>query len=362
MQKKKKIVAVHLLNDFSGSPLVFSQTLNALQTAGHEIILHTGNGGEGFLDRLNIPVVRFPYRFHRNHVLRLIVFMWSQLITFIQILKYRNEDVCIYVNTLLPFGAALGAKLIGKPVIYHLHETSIRPFALLRFLQKTAEKTATRAIYVSLYLHRELPLKGVDSKVVYNALPEEFEKETNGFEYKTTGSAFVVLMVCSLKKYKGIFEFIALAKRHPELQFEMVINTRKEEIELFFKNEQLPVNLCIHPIQKNLHPFYRRASLVVNLTNPGLCIETFGMTLLEAMSYGIPVIAPPVGGPSEIVINGENGFTADVRNEYQMDSLLQQLSARKEDLIRLSANARSSSQKFSSEGFNSRILELFREI
>lgn len=362
MQHKKKIVAVHLLNDYSGSPLVFSQTLTALQSAGHEIVLHTGNGGEGFLDRLKVPVKRFPYRFYQNSFIRLIAFVWSQVIAFIQLLRYRNEDVCIYVNTLLPFGAALAGKLMRKPVIYHLHETSIRPFALLRFLQLVAEKTASRAIYVSLYLHKELPLKGVESEVVYNALPEEFEKESNGFSYNHEGREFTVLMVSSLKKYKGIFEFIHLARRHPSVKFELVINTSPEEISTFLKDEELSSNLILHPTQKNLHPFYQRASLVVNLTNPGLCIETFGMTLLEAMSYGIPVIAPPVGGPSEIVKNGETGFTADVRDAQHIDHLLQQLSERKTELVRISANARQASRNFSSAGFRDKIRELFEGI
>lgn len=36
--------------------------------------------------------------------------------------------------------------------------------------------------------------------------------------------------------------------------------------------------------------------------------DTFGMVLIEAQSCGIPVAAYPVTGPSEIVVNGLNGF------------------------------------------------------
>ena len=78
----------------------------------------------------------------------------------------------------------------------------------------------------------------------------------------------------------------------------------------------------------------------MNLTNPAMVVETFGMTILEAMSYGIPVIAPPVGGPAEIVQDGENGYTADVRNTQQMDVLLQQLATQSAERVRLSANAK----------------------
>ena len=43
-------------------------------------------------------------------------------------------------------------------------------------------------------------------------------------------------------------------------------------------------------------------------------IETFGMTILEAMAYGIPVIAPPIGGPKELIRDGREGRLIDSRN------------------------------------------------
>lgn len=362
MKPLKKIIGVHLLNDYSGSPLVFSQTLLALQKEGHEIVLHTSNPASGFLNTLNVEVHKTPYKFYSNNLIRLTIFLMSQFVTFFQLLRYRKEDVIIYVNTLLPFGAALAGKLIGKPVVYHLHETSIRPLLLLNFLRKIAAVTATRAIYVSAYLYNELPLKGVESIIIYNAVPEDFEKITEEFKYSSAKENFIVLMVCSLKRYKGIYEFIDLARRHPALKFEMVVNVTLIELKEFFAKELLPENLHLYSIQKNLHPFYQRASIVVNLTNPGLCVETFGMTLLEAMCYGIPVIAPPVGGPAELVQNGENGYTVDVRDGANLDKVLIELSGPQSELLRLSANAKRSSERFSSKQLRLRILNVFGSI
>jgi glycosyltransferase involved in cell wall biosynthesis len=37
-------------------------------------------------------------------------------------------------------------------------------------------------------------------------------------------------------------------------------------------------------------------------------VDSFGLTILEAMSMGTPVIAANAGGPSEIINDGENGF------------------------------------------------------
>ena len=51
---------------------------------------------------------------------------------------------------------------------------------------------------------------------------------------------------------------------------------------------------------------------MLNLSNPFLCVETFGMTILEAMAYGVPSIAPNIGGPIELIEDGYNGFCVDV--------------------------------------------------
>ncbi|CAN5530231.1 N/A [soil metagenome] len=357
-QKSKKIVAVHLLNDFSGSPLVFSQALEGLQQAGYEVVLHTSYGRKGFLSGLKLKLVHFPYRFFSNTLLRIIAFFSSQFILFFQLLRYRNEDVTIYINTLLPFGAALAGKVMGKKVIYHLHESYIRPAILKRFLKKVAELSADTALYVSHYLQDSEQLRGVHSAVVYNALPDDFVRQSESFRYHPVHQdQFMVLMVCSLKIYKGIYEFAALAERHPKLHFEMVLNASEVEIAAFFSEENIPSNLLLHSTQTDMHPFYQRASLVVNLTNPSLCIETFGMTLLEAMCYGIPVIAPPVGGPAEIITTGKNGFMVDVRKELELDRTIETLSCHPEQCGALSIQAKKTAMRFRNVALRQQVLD-----
>ena len=348
MKTKQKIVAVHLLNDFSGSPLIFSQAITGLQHAGHEVVLHTSTNKEGFLSELKLERVNVPYKFYKNNYLRLATFVGSQLILFFQLLKYRKQDVTIYINTLLPFGAALAGKLMGKRVVYHLHESYIRPAGLKNFLKWIASACADTALYVSNYLLEAEQIRGVKKEVIYNALPDEFVDRAKSEKYiPLQKGQFNVLMVCSLKAYKGVNEFIALAKRHSEIKFDLVLNATAEEITILKKENILPENIHIHCTQNNLHPFYQSASLVVNLTNPDFCIETFGMTLLEAMCYGIPVIAPKVGGPAEFVEHGKNGFTVDVRNQQELDATLNNLAANPEMCLSLSEGALTTAKKFS---------------
>jgi glycosyltransferase involved in cell wall biosynthesis len=54
--------------------------------------------------------------------------------------------------------------------------------------------------------------------------------------------------------------------------------------------------------------FYRNGSVLVS---PSHC-ESFGLSLLEGMAQGLPVVSTRSGGPEEIVVNNTTGFLVDV--------------------------------------------------
>jgi len=341
-----------LYNDFSGSPLVLATAIKGLIKKGHPITLLT-SGSEGFLSDLAINKVNIPYKFHPNKLRRLLFLLLNQWQVFCQILKYRKEDVVIYVNTLLPFGAALAAKLTGKKVIYHIHETSIRPILFKHFLKFVVAITANQVIYVSKYLMKTEAIPWTNGKVVYNALSDKFIQTAATYVHQNHQKAypFTVLMLCSLKRYKGIDQFVALAKRLPNYRFELVLNATTHAINNYFEMDKLPENLILFPKQNNVHWFYKRAHLVVNLSNPKEWIETFGMTLLEAMTYGIPVIAPAIGGPVEVVQDGKNGYCI---NSQHLTAIIDKIKglANKSDLYQsFSANALDFANLFQKDRF-----------
>lgn len=361
VKTENKIVCVHLLNDYSGSPLILSMVIKGLVKSGHTVELITSKGTEGFLSGLNIKYRFLEYKFHRNKWIRLLRFFKSQSSLFFIILSYRKQNVHIYINTLLPFGAALAGKLAGKKITYHLHESYIKPKMLKNFLKNIASTCATSAIYVSNYLMNAEKLKGVKNTVIYNALPDEFvERAGSGFHLHQKKD-FIVLMISSLKTYKGIYEFVKLAEKIKEIKFELVLNASMQEITNQFKNIDLPQNLQLYPVQKDVHPFYQRASLVVNLSNPEQCVETFGMTLLEGMCYGLPVIGPPVGGPAEVVSDGLNGYSIDSRNTEMIASKIRNIYSNKELQQQLSRGALLTAEKFEEQKLQDRIEEKLKQ-
>lgn len=75
----------------------------------------------------------------------------------------------------------------------------------------------------------------------------------------------------------------------------------------YIKKHDLKSKVIIKDRTNNIEDVYNKCLCLVQ---PSF-IESFGMTILEAMSYRRPVIAAKSGGPEEIIIDGETGFLID---------------------------------------------------
>lgn len=345
--KNQRFVAVHLLNDYSGSPLMLRQSIEAVQQQDYDVHLFTATpSGAGFL--CEISGVKYHSLFYRrgnNRLVTLFSFLVSQFILFFRLLFFLRRSDILYVNTLLPFGAAFAGACRRCRVIYHLHEVSVTPLLLKRWLLFAANSTASAGIFVSEDVRQRLPFRKC-AKVVYNALPSAFTNEAMKVPARDGSHPFTVLMACSLKKYKGVHELVKCAAQLPAMEFVLVLNADKEQIKSFFGDQELPPNLLLISATSNLHPWYRRADVVVNLSLPGEWIETFGMTILEAMYYGRPVIVPPVGGITELVTDGKEGYHVDAADTPLLCSKLVQLSRLDKQYQQMAAHAFDKARRF----------------
>lgn len=307
----KKIVCFHLYNDYSGSPKVFSIIIRELVLRGYRIELYTSRT-EGFLSDIDgVFYHTYNYKWTPNRFVTFIRLIYAQLYMFFSSLKYRKDtNILFYVNTICPVGAVFSAVLCHIPIMYHVHEKYVKPNIIHLFYEEIWERYAFRTIFVSNYLQQQYHRVNMKSAVVYNSLSNDF---LNHVVIKSKRlKPYNILMICSLKKYKGVDVFVKLAERLPQYNFTLVVNSSQSKITSYFF--KIPSNLKIYPSQQTVYTFLQQADLVLNLSIPSLWVETFGLTLLEAMAYGIPVICPPVGGPVELVENGKNGFCVDPRN------------------------------------------------
>jgi glycosyltransferase involved in cell wall biosynthesis len=325
--KDSKVICVHLLNDYSGSPKVLMQLLKGWTQNNIQTELYTCSGRTGFLSDIpNVKYNYFNYTWKKNPILRLINLLISQYILCTQILATAKKEDIIYINTVLPFGAAFAGKIKGCRIIYHIHETSVKPAILKSFLFGMVKWTATDVVYVSKFLAKTEPIAGKKIHILHNAIENEFlaKAESHKIEKLDLNN---ILMVCSLKAYKGVFEFIQLAEMLPGFKFKLVLNATKKEIEDFFSETNIPSNVSLSDSQTNLHPFYQWADLVLNLSQPDQWVETFGLTILEGMAYGNPAIVPPVGGVVELIENHKNGYRIHSNQTESIAEAIKKLSS-----------------------------------
>lgn len=345
---KRHIVCFHLLNDFSGSPKVLHNVLEGLLNDGCEIDLITSRGG--VLDSLagdRLKRRSYSYAFSSSPAVTMLRYTVIQILTFFMALRYLfRRDVIFYINTILPVGPALAGRLMGKRVIYHYHENAFVKSRFYITLARIMERIAHHIICVSSYQASFLERRhGVS--VVPNALSPEFTDRlhpapSEAFDRKT------VLMLSSLKAYKGTHEFLQLATLLPEFKFVLVINDTPEAIAQWMEKEHITLtdNVTLRPRTSDVASLYNSASLVLNLSDPSLFIETFGLTALEAMSCGLPVIVPPVGGIAEMVTDGGNGYKIDCKDTDRLVATISLILTERELYQSLSREAIAVSRRF----------------
>lgn len=362
----KKIVCFHLYNDYSGSPKVLAMTLKGiLDNSDYNIDIVTSKGN-GILSELTeskrVRLRGYKYTFSDNHIKTFVSYIRVQFITFFMALKYIfDKDTVFYINTLLPAGPALAGKLTGKRVIYHYHENADIKGGFYKMLAKWMQVLADRIICVSEY--QKSFLKRQDKCIVVpNALPNRFTESfkgyrNDGFDKKT------VMMLSSLKEYKGTAEFFRLAGMLPQYRFVVIINDNMTNIERFIIEHNLEKypNIEYFDRQSDVIPFYKKASIVLNLSNKNQFIETFGLTALEAMTAGLPVIVPTVGGIAEMVEDGVNGYKIDVQELEKIKERISEILENRDLYMKLSANAFKFADKYSENNMIDRILSVLNK-
>ena len=256
----------------------------------------------------------------------LFFFMLSQCICFFLLSalllndRFRGRVAVVLVNTMLPSAACLAAKFFAKECIVYVHETSVSPAAFKKFLRYFVNNCASNVIYVSHYLQEVESFEKPSQIVIYNGLRADLSFPSD-FNLQDKFHNRYVLFCGSLKDYKGIGQLVELAKKMCDYQFMAALNCEPEEIEQLANSLD---NLTFLSRPDNLGRLYEDAFLVVNLSLPDQWVETFGLSLLEGMAAGCPVIGPPVGGPMELVTE-EVGKNIDSRDVDQLEEYIRYL-------------------------------------
>jgi glycosyltransferase involved in cell wall biosynthesis len=284
-------------------------------------------------------------------------FLLVQLLLFRKVMMLHEPETQVYINTLLPLGAAIAGKLQHAPVTYHIHETAISLPFFRSYLVRAARQLATKVVFASRFLQSQFSFPKATTYVVQSCLPESFIQEA--ILHAHQGSRKTVLMVAPLESGSGIPELLKLAALMPHTKFELVIDTNEKELNSYFGQYVIPENLLVYGTQINLHPFYQRAAVVLNLSDMEHYQDTFDISILEAMSYGRPVIVPLAGGVNELVAHGWNGYRVSGHYIDKVRTHVEQLLQNKPLYADMSCAAQLVASQFKPEFFRQQVEDIF---
>ena len=306
-----KYLYVHINNDFSGSTYAMKAIIKSHQLKSY--FLMTDFKKDGFLEgNESQAYINVPYSFLGKGLKTIFQIVRYSFLSTLKLLKlfFNSKIDVVYVNTILPWTSSLIGKMFGKKVIYHVHEFYVIPSFLVKFYLFIMKITADEIVYVSeytknSYFNYDCKFLKINHSIQFT--PVRFSNvnfDVINISNKFSGS---IVMVSAAKKYKGVELFLGLSKKYPDKSFKLYINDKYDF------NEPLPTNFEVfvkHPkIQRELF----KASICLSLSQQPDCVETFGLTIWEALTQGTPVIVPDVGGPLEI-IDSNCGISCDTRD------------------------------------------------
>lgn len=334
----RSILFFHPKNDYTGSTRVLANIIADEYSEEQIYIITNRNGNKGFLSELpNVHIINVCY-LKRVGILKYFSSLVWRIHSLLLVLWYGWRFKTFYINTIIPYYAAMVGTLYRKKIIYHIHEKFKVSKPSVKLAENIFNKTTAHRIFVSQYTKEQYPENQECTwEIKYNKLSESFLKRVR-IRPLSERSRTQIIMISSLTLDKGVDIFVRLANLLPEYHFQLIISADEQKIKEFFTDYEYHDNLELIPAQSDIHPFLYQSDLIVNLSNPSLSVETFGLTILEAMPYGIPAIVPNIGGPIELIKNDYNGYCVDVTDLDELTRAIR-LALDKDNYKRMSVNA-----------------------
>jgi len=278
----------------------------------------------------------FPMLLQRivRQLLRVILAPY-QYIKIKQILKKHKADQLMSVNGGYPGGETCRLaniawfSLYKKKSIHNFHNypakyrTLFAPYELL--IDSKLKKSCSDIVSVSndcaKSLEQRFSFKYSDKiSFIYNGLynnPIHNIKSYVKQKYKITHNSKIILMIGTFEPRKGheylISAMAEVFEAHKHLNLFIIgSGTKKETAHLKSLIGRFKWGWRVHftGFVADISEYMSIADVIVI---PSQEYESFGLTAIEAMSYGIPIVATNIGGlPETIGENGDCGFHTDI--------------------------------------------------
>lgn len=231
------------------------------------------------------------------------------------------------------------SKLFNKSIVLHFHASDLEEFYYKR-CDKNKKKIvlgifnmADHVISLNKSMKEKLnDILGVNSTVLYN-FTNNIDKPIYNLNSKN------ILMISRITYDKGIYELINVMDNLKKNNIKLILAGDSDEIDdikLYVKSRKLEENIVFlgWVDEKQKYELFKDCFVSILPSH----FEGIPMSILESLSYGVPVIASNIGGIPEIISQGKEGFLHEVYDEQELERLILYLYKNKDVKQMLSNN------------------------
>ncbi|KKQ94466.1 MAG: Glycosyl transferase group 1 [candidate division CPR2 bacterium GW2011_GWC2_39_10] len=250
-----------------------------------------------------------------------------------QLIKKEKIDLLVSQGVVANFYARLSAFFSGVPNLVTVHSELAQDYnnVFIKYAYLFSDiafsPITKKYITVSHFLKNNLTKRGINKKkidVIYNGVQLSGQKEDF---HSPKHDKIVIGSIGRLHKVKGYDNLIEAANiledKNPN--FRIVIwgdGPEKENLNKKIKDFEIDHHVELAGFEPDLNKILSRVDVYIQ---PSLS-EGFGLTVVEAMLAGRPVIVTPAGALKEIVNNGITGIISKSTEPKDLaDSILKML-------------------------------------
>jgi glycosyltransferase involved in cell wall biosynthesis len=313
---------------------------------------------ERLASQLKQPVISYSRRLKKypkglRHLLYFCSLLW---------LARKAETIYAQNVTSAGFPAFLVSKILRKKLVLKVVGDAAweQQKKYLRKIQTLVAKGADSIIVPSHYVKKMVQGWGVlgeKIKVIYNApepAPQLRVSKTEAKE-RIGLSGDIILSIGRLVPWKGFSDLIAimpdLLKVNPKFQL-VIVGQGKERL------PSGPGVKLVGSVPHSLVPLYFKAADIFVL-NSGY--EGLSHAILEAMQFGVPVIASREGGNPELIEDNFNGLLVEYKNRKEIKEAILKLWQNRDLQEKFIRNSKEKLKDFSWENLVKKTLEVLRK-
>lgn len=267
----------------------------------------------------------------------------------ITIEKLKKNSFCKVIADLAPHNINVSReehmKINGKYPYPHLNN----PFLLELYLRhlRLADLVITHSHVSAEYIQKEAKLQEKPTVIPHGThLPEKTPDFPDDFKIGYFGS---------LGNDKGFIYLWNAVLKYPS-EIKLVIGGKESQwlsINKDYAKRFEPMGFV-----EDLNDFYKKISVYVH---PSV-VEGFGITVLEAMAYGRPVIVAEGAGASELVTDGHDGFVIPIRDVKAIQEKIQYFKDNPDEIKRMGKNAMETAKKYTWENIREQYIDEYKKL